>query len=76
MSSSVSFCGLELAHPVVNGSGTFDAIAAQRAFGDALNANFPFSAFVTKTVTLAPRQGRPATPPRASRPGRTSAAGA
>ena len=33
---AVSFCGLELAHPVVNGSGTFDAIAARRAFGDAL----------------------------------------
>ena len=27
---SVDFCGLELAHPVINGSGTFDAIAAAR----------------------------------------------
>ncbi|MEA2288056.1 MAG: dihydroorotate dehydrogenase catalytic subunit [Solirubrobacteraceae bacterium] len=62
MSATVSFCGLELAHPVVNGSGTYDAIAARRAFGDALLERFPFSAFVSKTVTLAPRAGNP--PPR------------
>ncbi len=48
----IDFCGLELAHPVVNGSGTFDAIAARRAFGDALLERFPFSAFVSKTITL------------------------
>ena len=59
---AVEFCGLELAHPIVNGSGTFDAIAAQRAFGDALLHDFPFSAFVSKTITLAPRAGNP--PPR------------
>jgi dihydroorotate dehydrogenase (NAD+) catalytic subunit len=59
---SVDFCGIELDHPVVNASGTFDAIAARRAFGDALLASFPFAAFVSKTVTLAPRQGNP--PPR------------
>ena len=59
---AVDFCGLKLAHPIVNGSGTFDAIAAQRAFGDALLADFPFSAFVSKTITLAPRAGNP--PPR------------
>jgi dihydroorotate dehydrogenase (NAD+) catalytic subunit len=58
----VSFCGLELAHPVINGSGTFDAIAARRAFGDALDRAFPFSAFVSKTITLRPRAGNP--PPR------------
>jgi dihydroorotate dehydrogenase (NAD+) catalytic subunit len=46
----------------VNCSGTFDAIAARRAFGAALADDFPFAAFVTKTVTLAPRQGNP--PPR------------
>jgi len=56
------FCGIELAHPIVNGSGTFDAIAARRAFGDALLDEFPFAAFVSKTVTLAPRRGNP--PPR------------
>jgi dihydroorotate dehydrogenase (NAD+) catalytic subunit len=59
---TVEFCGLELEHPVINGSGTFDAIAARRAFGDELIALFPFSAFVSKTVTLEPRQGNP--PPR------------
>ena len=53
---------LDLAHPVVNASGTFDALAARRAFGDALLERFPFAAYVTKTVTLAPRQGNP--PPR------------
>ena len=55
-------CGLDLAHPIINASGTFDAIAARRVFGDALLDDFPFSAFVSKTVTLAPRQGNP--PPR------------
>jgi dihydroorotate dehydrogenase (NAD+) catalytic subunit len=59
---SLSFLGMELDHPVVNGSGTFDAIAARRAFGDALDAAFPFSAFVSKTITLEPRHGNP--PPR------------
>ena len=47
---------------MLNGSGTFDAIAARRAFGDALLERFPFDAFVSKTITLEPRQGNP--PPR------------
>ncbi len=55
-------CGVRLGGPILNGSGTFDAIAARRAFGDALLERFPFAAFVTKTVTLEPRQGNP--PPR------------
>jgi dihydroorotate dehydrogenase (NAD+) catalytic subunit len=59
---TVSFCGLELEHPVINASGTFDAIAARRAFGEELLERFPFAAFVSKTVTVAPRQGNP--PPR------------
>jgi dihydroorotate dehydrogenase (NAD+) catalytic subunit len=68
----VEFCGIPLAHRVINASGTFDAIAARRAFGDALLqeptrtdagwSGFPFAAFVSKTVTLEPRQGNP--PPR------------
>jgi dihydroorotate dehydrogenase (NAD+) catalytic subunit len=61
-SGGLTFCGIPLAHPVINASGTFDAIAARRAFGDALLARFPFAAFVSKTVTLEPRQGNP--PPR------------
>jgi dihydroorotate dehydrogenase (NAD+) catalytic subunit len=59
---TVSFCGLPLAHPVINGSGTFDAIAARRAFGEALEKRFPFAAFVSKTITVEPRAGNP--PPR------------
>jgi dihydroorotate dehydrogenase (NAD+) catalytic subunit len=51
------FCGIELAHPVVNASGTFDAIAARRIYGDALLERFPFSAFVSKTITPEPRTG-------------------
>ena len=57
-----SLCGVELSGPVLNGSGTFDAIAALRAFGDALLERFPFDAYVSKTITLEPRQGNP--PPR------------
>jgi dihydroorotate dehydrogenase (NAD+) catalytic subunit len=59
---SVELCGIQLAHPVINGSGTFDAIAARRAFGEALLESFPFSAFVSKTITTEPRVGNP--PPR------------
>jgi dihydroorotate dehydrogenase (NAD+) catalytic subunit len=44
------FCGIELAHPVVNGSGTLDALVA---------GTLGVSAFVTKTVTLHPRAGNP-----------------
>lgn len=54
--------GIELAHPVINGSGTFDAIAARRVFGPELPERFPFSAFVSKTITPEPRAGNP--PPR------------
>jgi dihydroorotate dehydrogenase (NAD+) catalytic subunit len=61
-SSPISFCGLELAHPIVNASGTFDLIAAAAAFGESLRADFPFAAFVSKTITLEPRRGNP--PPR------------
>ena len=57
-----TLAGLELEHPVLNGSGTFDAIAALRTFGDELREHFPFSAFVSKTITLEPRGGNP--PPR------------
>jgi dihydroorotate dehydrogenase (NAD+) catalytic subunit len=59
---STEFCGLTLRHPVINGSGTFDAIAARRAFGEQLLDEFPFSAFLSKTITPEPRAGNP--PPR------------
>ena len=53
----VDFCGIALRHRVINASGTFDAIAARRAYGDALLENFPFAAFVSKTITPEPRAG-------------------
>ncbi|HET7177480.1 MAG TPA: dihydroorotate dehydrogenase [Solirubrobacterales bacterium] len=56
-SSAVDFCGIELAHPVINASGTFDAIAARHVYGDAVLEEFPFAAFVSKTITLEPRAG-------------------
>jgi len=59
---SIEFCGLQLAHPIINGSGTFDAIAARRVFGEQLLEDFPFAAYVSKTITLEPRAGNP--PPR------------
>jgi dihydroorotate dehydrogenase (NAD+) catalytic subunit len=59
---AIELCGVRLRGPVLNGSGTFDAIAARRAFGDALIERFPFDAFISKTITAEPRQGNP--PPR------------
>jgi dihydroorotate dehydrogenase (NAD+) catalytic subunit len=59
---SIDFCGITLDHQIINGSGTFDTIAARHVFGDALHSEFPFAAFVSKTITLAPRAGNP--PPR------------
>jgi dihydroorotate dehydrogenase (NAD+) catalytic subunit len=50
-------CGIPLEHPVINASGTFDAIAARRFYGDALLEAFPFAAFVSKTITPEPRVG-------------------
>lgn len=45
-----NLCGIELASPIVNGSGTLDALAA---------GTLGLAAFVTKTVTLHPRDGNP-----------------
>ena len=59
MDLRTDFCGIELEGPVLNGSGTFDVLAARRAFGPALDRDFPFSAFVSKTITVAPRAGNP-----------------
>jgi dihydroorotate dehydrogenase (NAD+) catalytic subunit len=59
---SLELCGIPLAHPVINGSGTFDARTARRAFGDEIVTRFPFSAYVSKTITPEPRAGNP--PPR------------
>jgi dihydroorotate dehydrogenase (NAD+) catalytic subunit len=56
---SLDLAGLRLPHPILNGSGTFDALAALRAFGPELFERFPFAAFVTKTITPEPRAGNP-----------------
>ncbi|MEX2448526.1 MAG: hypothetical protein WD404_07265 [Solirubrobacterales bacterium] len=53
----VEFCGIELRDRVINASGTFDAIAARRVYGDELVEDFPFAAFVSKTITLEARAG-------------------
>jgi dihydroorotate dehydrogenase (NAD+) catalytic subunit len=42
---------------VINASGTFDAIAARSVYGDELLRRFPFSAFVSKTITPEARVG-------------------
>jgi dihydroorotate dehydrogenase (NAD+) catalytic subunit len=47
------FCGIALENPLVNGSGTLDALTV---------GSLGLGAFVTKTVTLNPREGNP--PPR------------
>src|SRR6201994_3689665 len=59
MSEPLEFCGIEFANPVINASGTYDAIAARGVFGDELLDDFPFSAFVSKTITPEPRAGNP-----------------
>ena len=58
----IEFCGIELRHRVINASGCFDALAASRVFGETLVEDFPFAAYVSKTITLSPREGNP--PPR------------
>ncbi len=50
-------CGIELETPVINASGTYDAIAALSLFGEELLEDFPFAAFVSKTITPEPRAG-------------------
>jgi dihydroorotate dehydrogenase (NAD+) catalytic subunit len=58
----IEFCGLRLRHRVINASGCFDVLAAARVFGDTLFEQFPFAAYVSKTITLGAREGNP--PPR------------
>ena len=49
--------GLQLAHPVLNASGTLDALTAQAVLGD---ATLGCAAHVTKTITPEPRAGNAA----------------
>lgn len=59
MDLSTEICGIELAGPVLNGSGTFDALAARRVFGPSVVDEFPFDCYVSKTITMNPRPGNP-----------------
>jgi len=47
---------------VINASGCFDALAAASVFGEQLFDDFPYAAYVSKTITLKARDGNP--PPR------------
>jgi len=58
----VTLAGVHLEHPVLNASGTFDALETMRRFGAGALQPFPFAAYVPKTVTIEPRAGNP--PPR------------
>ncbi|MFA6002045.1 MAG: dihydroorotate dehydrogenase [Thermoleophilia bacterium] len=53
---------LTLKHPVINASGTFDALEADRIIAGDYISEFPFAAYIPKTVTLNPRVGND--PPR------------
>ena len=53
---------LKLDHPLINASGTFDVFEAGRILDRDMFADYPFAAYVPKTVTLNPRTGNP--PPR------------
>jgi dihydroorotate dehydrogenase (NAD+) catalytic subunit len=51
---------LRLAHPLVNASGTFDLLEYARRYRGDYFADFPYAAYVPKTVTADARRGNPA----------------
>ncbi|MCX6371793.1 MAG: dihydroorotate dehydrogenase [Actinobacteria bacterium] len=53
---------LHLEHPLVNASGTFDLLEYARRYHGDFFADFPYAAYVPKTVTAEARTGNP--PPR------------
>jgi dihydroorotate dehydrogenase (NAD+) catalytic subunit len=59
---SVALGPLRLPHPVLNASGTYDLLEAAARYEGDLMADFPFAAYLPKTVTLEAREGNP--PPR------------
>jgi len=59
---AVSLGPVRLDHPVMNASGTFDVLAASEVLGRDYVHDFPFCAYVPKTVTPEPRPGN--APPR------------
>jgi dihydroorotate dehydrogenase (NAD+) catalytic subunit len=58
----VSLGPLELEHPLVDASGTFDLLENARRSREDVFATFPYAAYVPKTVTADARVGNP--PPR------------
>jgi len=58
----VSLGSLELEHPLVDASGTFDLLELARRSKEDWFAAFPYAAYVPKTVTVDARMGNP--PPR------------
>lgn len=58
----VRLAGLELEHPLVDASGTFDVLESARRYRGDYFAAFPYAAYVPKTVTAEARSGNP--PPR------------
>jgi dihydroorotate dehydrogenase (NAD+) catalytic subunit len=59
---SVELGPLHLEHPVVDASGTFDLLEYTRRYQGDYFADFPYAAYVPKTVTVDARTGNP--PPR------------
>ena len=57
---SVRLGGIDLAHPLVDASGTFDVLEYARRFDGDYYAGFPYAAYVPKTVTADARAGNPA----------------
>ncbi len=58
----VELGSLALAHPLMNASGTFELLEYARRYSGDYLADFPYAAYVPKTVTLDPRTGN--RPPR------------
>lgn len=59
---SVDLGPIRLAHPLVDASGTFDVLEYAKRYEGDYFADFPYAAYVPKTVTLDARTGNP--PPR------------
>jgi dihydroorotate dehydrogenase (NAD+) catalytic subunit len=57
---SVKLGSIELAHPLVDASGTFDLLEYARRYDGDYFADFPYAAYVPKTVTADARTGNPA----------------
>jgi len=60
VSLAVELGPLRLAHPLVDASGTFDVVEYARRYRGDFFADFPYAAYVPKTVTADARTGNPA----------------